>query len=81
MNRSVCGSFVVVLSLASSLFADLPGAQKYLEQAKQQVAGKEQSDRIETSLKLAEAELDGVGAVFGPQGGTDSDFYFCALHR
>lgn len=63
MNRSVCGSFVVVLSLASSLFADLPGAQKYLEQAKQQVAGKEQNDRIETSLKLAEAELDGVGAA------------------
>ena len=46
--------------LAAPAQADEAGATKYLEQAKTQAADKEIADRIETTLKLAEAELDGV---------------------
>lgn len=62
MMRSV-GVLVVSFLLVAPAWADLPGAQKFLEQAKKQVADKDPSDRVETTLKLVEAELDGVGAA------------------
>src|ERR1041385_8168247 len=63
MTRFSCGVLLFVVSLVSAARADLPGAQKYLDQAKKQAADKDPSERIETTLKLAEAELDGVGAA------------------
>ena len=54
------------LAFAANAQADETGATKYLEQAKTQAADKEIADRIETTLKLAEAELDGVDPAKKP---------------
>jgi hypothetical protein len=51
---------LALVALAGPAQADEAGATKYLEQAKTQAADKEIADRVETTLKLAEAELDGV---------------------
>ncbi|MCE9607678.1 MAG: hypothetical protein K8U03_22550 [Planctomycetia bacterium] len=64
--RRTCFRLAVVLTLSLSLFAptttsaDEAGAQKYLAQAKQQVADKETADKIDITLRLSEAELTGV---------------------
>jgi hypothetical protein len=48
------------LTVLSDCSADEAGALKYLEQAKKEVASKEQASKIDTTLRLAEAELTGV---------------------
>lgn len=48
------------LATVSDSAADEAGAIKYLEQAKKEVASKEQASKIDTTLRLAEAELTGV---------------------
>lgn len=63
MNRIGVAFLVLSLLIAFTVRGDLPGAQKYLDQAKKQLADKDPGDRIETTLRLAEAELDGVGAA------------------
>ena len=61
MWRYVCGfAALALLVFAGRAGADEAGANKYLDQAKQQAADKDPADKVETSLKLAEAELDGV---------------------
>lgn len=57
LSLVIASSFVAAVSPAA---ADEAGALKYLEQAKKEVASKEQASKIDTTLRLAEAELTGV---------------------
>jgi hypothetical protein len=57
------GAFILLGLAWSAARADEAGAMKYLEQAKKQVADKEQASTIQTTLQLAEAELAGVEAA------------------
>jgi hypothetical protein len=57
----VCLAVVAALHFINQpLRADEASANKYLEQAKKQAADKDSPATVETSLKLAEVELDGV---------------------
>lgn len=57
----VCLAVVAALHFVNQpLLADEAGANKYVEQAKKQAADNDSPATVETSLKLAEAELDGV---------------------
>jgi len=63
VRRIVAAGLLALAGLPSPAFADEAGARKYLDQAKKQVADKDQASVIQTTLQLAEAELANVDAA------------------